>query len=201
MMRRTTGATSGLIILVLGAWGALIPFIGPLFDFGYAPNSAWHWTTGRLWLSIIPGAVAVIGALMMMGSIRRGGVATGSTWAMWAGIWFVVGPVISQLWNHGVPQTGLPLHSGAFLRTMEQLAFHSGIGVVITALAGIALGRVTPYRVRAGTATTAGAAAGTTAAGDRVVGEREVDTAPRRRRGLLGRRRSAAAADDRTATY
>jgi hypothetical protein len=147
-MRRTTGATSGLIITVLGIWGALIPFIGPWFSFAFSPDKAWHWTAGRLWLNIIPGAVAALGGLMLMGSVRRGSAGLGGWLALCAGIWFVCGPTVSQLWNHGVPQTGAPL-GGRFLRTMEELAFYQGIGVAIAALAGIAMGRLVPYRAAA----------------------------------------------------
>jgi hypothetical protein len=144
-MRRSTGAASGLIILILGVWGALIPFVGPYFNFSYSPDKAWHWTTGRLWLDVIPGVVAAIAGLMLMGAGRRGRAGLAAWLALLAGIWFVCGPMVSELWNHGVPQTGVPLHA-KFTRVLEQLAFYQGIGVAITALAGIALGRLVPYR-------------------------------------------------------
>ena len=32
-MPRSRGAVSGLLLLILGAWGALVPFIGPYFHF------------------------------------------------------------------------------------------------------------------------------------------------------------------------
>src|SRR2546429_648201 len=43
---RTRGAASGAILLILGAWAALAPLIGPYFNLAYtpAPNDAWHWT-------------------------------------------------------------------------------------------------------------------------------------------------------------
>jgi hypothetical protein len=147
-MRRTTGATSGLIITVLGIWGAVIPFVGPWFSFAFSPDDALHWSAGRLWLSIIPGVVAAIGGLMLMGSGRRGSAGLGGWLALCAGIWFVCGPTVSQLWNDGVPQTGVPL-GGEFIRAMEELAFFQGIGVAIASLAGIAMGRLVPYRAAA----------------------------------------------------
>jgi hypothetical protein len=170
-MRRTTGAASGLIIFVLGVWGAVIPFVGPWFSFTFSPDDALHWSAGRLWLSVIPGVVAALGGLMLMGSVRRGSAGLGGWLALWAGVWFAVGPTVSQLWNHGVPQTGVPL-GGRFIRAMEELAFYQGIGVAIAALAGILLGRLVPYR-----------AARTT---DEAADELEDDR--RRRRSVLGRR-------------
>ena len=39
-MPRSRGAASGFLLILLGAWGALIPFAGPYFDFAFGPNSA-----------------------------------------------------------------------------------------------------------------------------------------------------------------
>ena len=46
-MPRTRGAVTGLILIVLGAWGALIPFVGPIFNWAYTVDPAWTWTTAR----------------------------------------------------------------------------------------------------------------------------------------------------------
>ena len=35
---RSRGAASGLLVMLLGLWGALIPFVGPAFDFAYNPG-------------------------------------------------------------------------------------------------------------------------------------------------------------------
>ena len=56
---RSRGAASGLLVIVLGLWGALVPFIGPYFNFAFSPDQAWTWTAGRGWLEVLPGAVAV----------------------------------------------------------------------------------------------------------------------------------------------
>jgi hypothetical protein len=158
-MRRTTGALSGLLIVILGAWGALIPFVGPYFNFGFTPDTAWHWTTSRLVLDVLPGVAAVVGGLMLMGSIRRGSAWVGGWIALWAGVWFVVGPSVSMLWNSGVPDVSRPL-GGDLRRTLEWLAFFYGIGAAIIALAGLALGRLVPYRRRVTAADEAAAVEG-----------------------------------------
>ena len=54
---RSTGAVSGFLIALLGIWGALIPFVGPYFDYSFGTNSTWHYTADRLWLNILPGAL------------------------------------------------------------------------------------------------------------------------------------------------
>src|SRR4029450_4119930 len=41
---RSRGALSGVVLVFLGAWGALIPFIGPYFQFAYTPGTVWVYT-------------------------------------------------------------------------------------------------------------------------------------------------------------
>lgn len=146
---RTRGAASGFLVLLLGAWGALVPFVGPHFGYAYTPNATWVWTTGRLWLEVLPGAVAVLGGLIMMGSTSR---AVG-LWAGWltavAGAWFAVGPIVSKLWTaDGQPQTGAPVANGTLQSVIEQIGFFTGLGVVIVFLAAAALGRFSVVGVR-----------------------------------------------------
>jgi hypothetical protein len=47
---RSKGAVSGVLLVLLGIWGALIPFVGPYFHYAYTPDRTWDYTTGRLWL-------------------------------------------------------------------------------------------------------------------------------------------------------
>src|SRR4029450_3073359 len=52
-MRRSRGAFSGFLLMLLGLWGALIPFVGPYFDYAYTPDKAWTYNTGRLRLGLL----------------------------------------------------------------------------------------------------------------------------------------------------
>src|SRR5438067_583781 len=109
-IRRSTGALSGLIILVLGLWGALIPFVGPYCDFSIGAHHAWHFSTNRLWLDILPGAAAVLGGLLLIVSATRPAGGFGSWLALIAGGWFVVGSTVSLLWaGNGAGGLGRPL--------------------------------------------------------------------------------------------
>jgi len=146
-MPRRRGAASGLLLVVLGAWGALIPFIGPAFDLTIGSDRMFDFTAGRFWLSLLPGAVAVLGGLMLMASANRASATLGAQLALAAGVWFVVGPVVSMLWNGGEPQTGQPL-GGTGQQVLELLTYFYGLGAAIIAFAGIALGRVTTRSVR-----------------------------------------------------
>jgi hypothetical protein len=131
-----------LLVLLLGAWGALVPFIGPHFGYAYTPNATWTMTAGRLWLEVVPGAVAALGGLILIGSARRSvGVAAGWLAAL-AGAWFAVGPIVSMLWTaDGRPQTGTPVGTTTLQAVVEQIGFFTGLGVVIVFLAATAIGR------------------------------------------------------------
>ena len=57
---------------------------------------------------MLPGAVAVLGGLMMiLGSDPRGRVSAGGLLALLAGLWFIAGPSVSMLWENGAIGTGV----------------------------------------------------------------------------------------------
>jgi large conductance mechanosensitive channel len=139
---RSRGAFSGVVLVLLGAWGALIPFIGPYFQFAYTPGTAWVYTPARLWLEIIPGVAAAAGGLILLSSANRALAAFGAWLAALAGAWFVLGPTLSRLWaSSGFPQIGSPV-GGTLRRTLVEISYFAGLGVVIVFFAALALGRL-----------------------------------------------------------
>lgn len=143
---RSRGAASGLLLLLLGAWGALIPFIGPWFHFAFSPDQSWHWTTARGWLEVLPGAVVFVGGALLLTSRNRINASVGGWLAVAGGTWFVVGLTFRDLLHIGSP--GTPLGKREALRTLEQLAYFDGLGVVIVLIAALALGRLSVRSVR-----------------------------------------------------
>jgi hypothetical protein len=137
---RTTGAVSGLLIVALGIWAGLIPFIGPYFHYAFGSYQSWHYTDQRLWLDIVPAAVAVIGGLMLMSATSRIGGLTAGWVALAAGAWFVVGPPVSVLWHHTIYAIGTPM-GGYTRQTLEWVGYFDGVGALIIALAAFAMGR------------------------------------------------------------
>jgi len=141
-MRRSRGAFSGFLLMLLGLWGALIPFVGPYFDFAYTPDKAWTYNTGRLWLELLPGAAVFLGGFLLLIARGRHIAMFGALLAAAAGAWFTLGPVLSPLWNHHVPMGGSPASTTVYMRIMEQIGFFTALGVVIVFVAAVALGRV-----------------------------------------------------------
>ncbi len=137
---RTTGALSGLLVILLGIWGGLVPFIGPYFHYAFGSFQTWHYTSERLWLNILPGAVAVIGGLMLLRSSSRTGGLIGGWLAVAAGAWFAIGPTVSLLWHHAGNPIGAPM-GGYTRQAIEWLGYFQGLGVLIVGLAAFAMGR------------------------------------------------------------
>src|SRR5205823_11624301 len=136
-MRSITTRLAGVAIVVLGLWGGLVPFVGPYFHYSLGPTSTWTWTTGRLYLDVLPAIAAVIGGLMLMFSGPWATGRIGALLALGAGIWFAIGPDLSYLWQTG-GAAGVA-HGGQTVRALEPLGYHTGLGVLIAALAAYAL--------------------------------------------------------------
>jgi hypothetical protein len=146
---RSRGALCGVLLLLLGAWGALIPFIGPYFHYAYTPDRAWAYTSGRLWLEVLPGIGAALGGLIVLISAYRHMAMFGGWLAAFSGAWFALGTVLRPVWNgagHG-PAAGTPVGS-SMMRMWEQIGFFTGLGVLVVLLAAVALGRFSVIGVR-----------------------------------------------------
>lgn len=135
---RSRGAVIGLLLVILGVWGALIPFIGPNFEFAYTPGQAW--TAARGWLEVLPGVATAVGGLLLIVSRNRGSAMLGGWLAALGGAWFVVGRTFAPL--SGIGSVGDPVGATDRKRVAVELAYFSGLGVLIAFLAGAALARM-----------------------------------------------------------
>jgi hypothetical protein len=146
---RSRGAVSGLLLVLLGLWGALIPLAGPYFHYAYTPDKAWMFTAGRTWLEIVPGAAVFLGGVILMVSASRVVAMAGAWLAAAGGAWFAVGTVISPIWPAASTlNPGSPAGTTTLIRQVEHLGFFTGLGVVIVFVAALALGRLTVVGVR-----------------------------------------------------
>jgi hypothetical protein len=139
-MPRSRGAASGFLLVLLGAWGALIPFVGPYFDWAFTPDQEWVWTTGRGWLEVLPGAVTALGGLLLLSSRNRFTAMLGGWLSVLAGAWFVVGRALAGLLAIG--DAGTPVAATDAKRVALDLTYFYGLGALIIFLGAIALGRL-----------------------------------------------------------
>ena len=146
---RSRGAVSGLLLVLLGLWGALIPLVGPYFHYAYTPDSAWTLTAGRVWLEIVPGAATLLGGIILLASASRPVAMFGAELAAAAGAWFALGMMITPMWPAASKlDPGSPAGTTTLLRQFEHIGFYTGLGVVIVFVAALALGRLTVVGVR-----------------------------------------------------
>jgi hypothetical protein len=140
-MPRSRGAVSGLLLIILGAWGALIPFVGPYLHFAYPPDQAWVWSTTRGWLQVFPGVTAALGGFLLLISGNRATAMFGGWLAVIAGAWFVVGRTLAPMLRLG--DVGQPLAGTDAKRALIEIGSFSGLGAFIVFLGGAVLARVT----------------------------------------------------------
>lgn len=143
---RSRGAASGFLLILLGAWGALIPFVGPYFNFAYDPAVAWTWTSARGWLEVLPGAVTILGGLLLLMSRNRATAVFGGWLAVVAGAWFVVGRLFASPLQLG--DFGSPVSNTLTGQLVIELAYFAGLGALILFFGAMALGRVSVRSVR-----------------------------------------------------
>lgn len=136
--RRGTGA--GALLVLLGIWGGIIPFIGPLFDYRMDSLGAWEMSWDRLLLNILPGIAVLLGGIMLIIAADRIS-ASAATWlALAGGAWFLIGPSASLLWGSSVDAS---VGTGSNVeRFLVQLGYFYGLGAVIVALAAGSWARV-----------------------------------------------------------
>lgn len=126
---------NGFLLMLLGAWGAAVPYFGPHIGLHMATSATF--SAAHLELNLLPGlAVFLAGAALLL--VSR---AAAPGWlAVLGGAWFVVGPLFASLWlGARVAQTQVApttVHG-----TLGPLTYHYGLGVVIVAMAAWRIGR------------------------------------------------------------
>lgn len=136
---RSRGATSGLLLLLLGLWGVLIPFFGADLGFGYGDGGTGTWTA-HVWLQVLPGLAAMAGGLLLLMSKNRATAMFGGWLAVVAGAWFVVGRTLAGPLS--IETMGGPIAESGTTRAALDLAYFTGLGTLIVLIAAMALGRL-----------------------------------------------------------
>jgi hypothetical protein len=150
---RSRGAVCGVLLVLLGLWGGLAPFVGPYFHFGFTPDKAWAYTQGRLYYSAIPGAAALLGGLLVLITRNRAIGITGGVLAVLGGAWFGLGDgivtVVLKRASISIGSPLAPIATASTLRTyLETIAFFGGLGLVVLFFGAVAIGRFSMLAAR-----------------------------------------------------
>lgn len=132
-------ALIGLLTVLDGAWGAIVPFIGPLFGFRSHGQDAWQLSSLHGTLYLAPGAVAVLFGLIILArarSVTRGSVGFAGLVVAACGAWFVVGPALWPTFGTGPVFTPAATAMDNFI---HQVGYNLGVGVILAILGGMAL--------------------------------------------------------------
>jgi hypothetical protein len=141
---RSRGSLCGLALILLGAWAGLAPFAGPSLRFGYAPDRAWAYTSGRLYLSALPGAIVLLAGLIVAMTRSRSFGGLCAFVAVLGGFWLIAGVALVKLLpasQAAAITVGTPIRAGASVQVLTGLAFFTGTGALIVFFAAVALGR------------------------------------------------------------
>jgi hypothetical protein len=141
---RIARTLAGVIAVMLGAWGGLVPYIGHALNFNADDTSLWTWNLQHGLLYLAPGIAAVAGgsALLMSAwvdnlrglDLSQVTLPFGALVIGLSGIWFVLGPSISPIYYAGHVFAGAtPARTFA-----EMLVYNLGVGVSLSMLAGVA---------------------------------------------------------------
>jgi hypothetical protein len=134
----------GLLIVLVGGWAGIIPYIGPRFGYRANGPASFHWTTVHSLLYLVPGAVAVAWGLVILIILAvRGGrglpfvKALAALGVIACGAWFVLGPVVWPIFSSAVVfAPAQPL-----VRFVNEVGYNLGPGLVLTILGTIVLAR------------------------------------------------------------
>jgi hypothetical protein len=139
-IRKRRSIATGVLLILLGVWGGLAPFVGPYFHYAFTPDTTWHYTQPRLWLEILPAGAAVLGGAIVLVSASRLLAAYGAMLAVLGGAWFAVGTMVNTVWTRlGSP--GVPVGTSPKRIALERLGMFTGLGLVIVFCAALVVGR------------------------------------------------------------
>jgi hypothetical protein len=144
-MRRTTGIidAAALLVIAVAGWGGLVEFLGPRFDFDIATTrKAWVWTQSHWTLGLAPAVVGMVGGLLILLGGRVAVQRLGAALALIAGAWFVIGPTVEPLWQHGgITTSGSDgVTQSRTIRVLEGVGYHYGTGTALMLLGAFVLG-------------------------------------------------------------
>lgn len=142
-MRTASSRLLGMLLVLLGAWGGIVPFLGPRIGFRMDSGPAWDWTRAHWELHAAPGGAVVLGGLLLLAASPRLIARFGAFLAILGGMWLVVGPLFASMWLGSGAETQLA--SSTLSQAARPLGYHYGTGLLIVAAAAYAWASCAAY--------------------------------------------------------
>ncbi len=146
----------GVLTLLVGAWGGIVPFIGKLIGADADGTVSWYWSLPHALLWLAPGAAACLAAAVMLGAMPRAMVGLGRLGAvgagflaMLAGAWFVIGP---EAWPVLMRSAGVFVPAGPLTMLARQVGYSFGPGMLLLVFGAMAMAMGMAGRTRRPTA-------------------------------------------------
>jgi hypothetical protein len=141
---RVSRVVVGVLAIVVGAWGGLVPYIGHAISFSADGSTTWTWNLQHSLLYLLPGTVAVVGGSIAVlsawaGHVHRFDLSRVSLPIVaillgLSGIWFLLGASVWPIYYSGhVFVATSPARSFA-----EKVVYDLTAGIVLMVLAGVA---------------------------------------------------------------
>jgi hypothetical protein len=143
-------AGMGFLAALLGAWAAIVGFVGPEFGYQATNNASWQWTTANWLLHLIPGAVAFVAgivAVALAGAatlVRRTLLRLAGLVIVAAGAWLVIGPALWPVFESGTPYGSAATAQTSFT---NQIGANLGPGLLLVALGAMIYEAVSASRL------------------------------------------------------
>jgi hypothetical protein len=141
---RLTATVAGAAAVLVGAWAGLVPYVGHALHYSADGSATWTWNLQHGLLSLLPGAMAVGGGVLLLAvawvrrertSARVSAALAGVTALLGlSAVWLLIGA-----WVWPIYFTGHLLATASPVRTFANvLGFYLAEGFVLAAIAGVA---------------------------------------------------------------
>lgn len=140
---RLTTTVAGAAAILVGAWAALVPYVGHALHYSADGSATWTWNLQHGLLSLLPGALAIAGGILLVavGRVRRertsalhgDGLAGATALLGLSALWFLIGPSVWPIYSSSHVLIGAsPVRTFA-----NMLGYYLAEGFILAAIAGV----------------------------------------------------------------
>jgi hypothetical protein len=134
---------AGVLAVVLGAWGGIAPYIGHAIRYSADGSATWTWNLQHGLLSLLPGAMAVVGGLLLIAStwarrerasvLHTVGLTGAAVLLGLSAVWFLIGASVWPIYfTSHVGAAASPVRS-----LSDMVGYYLAEGFVLAVAAGV----------------------------------------------------------------